>query len=411
MLIEFRVENHRSLRDEQALTFESVWTGDESDTRPRLMARHAERLLPAVAIYGANASGKSNVLAALAFMRKVVVQSHRRWDPAGGVPRDAFSWGGMKDKPSMYEVSFLIDDTKFQYGFCVNDESVEEEWLFAWPKPHSRKQVLFVRDGNRYRFGEDLKGPNEVVKKVTRKNSLFLSTAAQNGHRQLRQVFAWFRRVASTNFPSFRTKRSSKDCAIGQSVALSDEVLATHYLQLLRIADVGIVGVKRDAIETEYRGSTLRRSRLRFQHRTGDEESWLNWEDESEGTQSLLRMAPKLVRSLEVGGLLLIDDLESSLHPLIGLAIVRLFQCPRSNPQHAQLAFSTNDTRFLGASLDEPPLRRDQIWFTEKDKSGATTLYPLTEFKPRKVENLERGYLQGRYGAIPILGDMSWVSD
>ena len=138
MLIEFRVENHRSLWDEQALTLEAGRIGGSSDTRPRSVAGHGASLLPAAVIYGANASGKSNVLAALAFMRKAVILSHRQWEPEGGIPRTAFAWGDERNEPSMFEASFLVGETKYVYGFAVDDEVVQEEWLFAWPTVASK---------------------------------------------------------------------------------------------------------------------------------------------------------------------------------------------------------------------------------------------------------------------------------
>lgn len=108
---------------------------------------------------------------------------------------------------------------------------------------------------------------------------------------------------------------------------------------------------------------------------------------------------------------MLVDELESSLHPSLGLAIVKMFNSPKRNPRNAQIVFTTHDTNLLGTTLGEPPLRRDQVWFTEKDKEGASKLYPLTDYKPRMAENLERGYLQGRYGAIPFLGDIAWITE
>jgi AAA15 family ATPase/GTPase len=112
-----------------------------------------------------------------------------------------------------------------------------------------------------------------------------------------------------------------------------------------------------------------------------------------------------ILRALEDGNPLVVDELEASLHPILALQIVKLFNNPLQNPKNAQLLFTTHDTNLLGSILDGPALRRDQVWLTEKDKSGATVLYPLTDFQPRRSENLERGYLQGRYGAIPFLGN------
>lgn len=421
MLIEFRVENHRSLRDEQALTLEGSRIGETPDPRPRNVAGHAGRLLPAAVIYGANASGKSNVLGSLAFMRESVILSHRRWEPEGGVPRNAFAWGDKRNEPSMYEVSVLLGGTKYDYGFAVDDEAVREEWLYAWPQ--GRKQIWFERDCGMFKFGEHLRGPNESVKEVTRPNALFLSVAAQHAHEQLMPLYSWFRRVFPVNiqsrvYPAFYAARmpevffSSEDEQ--RTFFPSDdteETLAAHIRQLLKAADIGIVDVRRIDSETEFRGHTIRRHRILLQHQADDEDSWLDLEEESGGTKTLFRMAPSVFRTLESGGLLLIDELESSLHPLLGLTIVNLFNCPKTNPMNAQIVFTTHDTNLMGTTLGEPPLRRDQIWFTEKDKQGATRLYPLTDYKPRKSENLERGYLQGRYGAIPFLGEVTWMTE
>ncbi len=421
MLIEFRVENHRSLRDEQALTLEAGRVGDPADPRPRRVDGHSELLLPAAVIYGPNASGKSNVLSAFAFMREAVLLSHRRWEPEGGVPRTAFAWTHRRYEPSMFEVSFLIGDTKIEYGFTVSDKVVEEEWLSAWPS--HRKQVWFEREAGSFKFGEHLKGPNEAVKEVTRPNALFLSAAAQHGHQQLTALYSWFRQIFPVNILGRDESLFSRSFVPEMSFSTDDELrsqfpiddseesLSSRIGQLLRSADFGIVDIKREVSEYESRGRMLRRPRILLQHQAGDEGSWLDLNEESEGTKTLFRMAPSVFRALESGGLLLVDELESSLHPLIGLAIVKLFNCPRANSRNAQVIFTTHDTNLLGTTLGQQPLRRDQVWFTEKDDEGASTLYPLTDYKPRKSENLERGYLQGRYGAIPFLGDISWMAE
>jgi hypothetical protein len=421
MLLEFRVENHRSIRDEQALTLEAGRVGEASDTRPRDIAGHGEKLLPAAVIYGPNASGKSNVLSAIAFMREAVILSHRGWEPEGGVPRTAFAWGTKGSESSMFEASFLVRETKYVYGFTVDDDDVREEWLFAWPQ--NRRQTWFEREGEKFKFGDQLKGPNEPVKEVTRPNALFLSAAAQHGHKQLTPLYSWFRGISPVNIlgrgyamvrPRFMPQMffsSDEEQLSLFPTEDSEKSPVAQFRQLLKAADIGIVDIKRVDAEREFRGRAVRQERILLQHQANDEDSWLDLEEESEGTKTLFRMAPSIFRTLESGGLLLIDELESSLHPLLGLAIVKLFNCPRSNPRNAQIVFTTHDTNLLGTTLGEPPLRRDQIWFTERNEEGASKLYPLTDYKPRKAENLERGYLQGRYGAIPFLGDIAWITE
>jgi len=321
----------------------------------------------------------------------------------------------------MFEVSFLVEATRYTYGFVVGDASVEEEWLFAWP--NHRKQVWFEREGGQFAFGEHLRGPNEAVKEVTRQNALFLSVAAQHGHTQLLPLYSWFRAISPVNipglgYPMFRHESTADvffppedDQPMLFPRAELEGSLLTRLRQLLRAADFGIVDIKRVDTEREYRGRAARQRRILLQHQERNEDSWLDLEEESAGTKTVFRMAPAVFRTLDVGGLLLVDELESSLHPLLGLAIVQMFNSLQANPRNAQVVFTTHDTNLLGTTLGDPPLRRDQVWFTEKDKEGASKLYPLTDFKPRKSENLERGYLQGRYGAIPFLGDIGWITE
>jgi len=190
MLIQLGVENHRSLRDEQVL---SMVAADLDDTGSERLI-HAEglghALLPAVALYGANASGKSNVIGALNFMRSAVLESHRLWEPDGGTPQEPFVLSAKVDEPSLYEIDILLNGTRFQYGFVLSATKVEEEWLYAWPR--GRKKLWFEREGETFRFAKTMPGENEAIQALTRPNSLFLSAAAQNNHETLLPIFQWF---------------------------------------------------------------------------------------------------------------------------------------------------------------------------------------------------------------------------
>jgi AAA15 family ATPase/GTPase len=421
MLIEFRVENHRSLLEEQALTLECSNLDDPSDRRPRNIEGHSTPILPICALYGANASGKSNILGALDFMRESVIDSHRRWEPDIGVPRKPFAWANGLDTPSAFEITFVQHGTKYQYGFSVNDKLIEEEWLFAWPNHH--KQVWFERDQNQYHFGDHLKGSNKLIEEVTRPNALFLSAAAQNNHKQLSDIFSWFRNIISIgasgkiNHPD--NFRYSPRFSLSDYLQLSlfensnfedaNKDFKPRLVELLQSADTGVVNIKTIEGEPLSRRHSRPLTRVILQHQPDDDSAWLDLEDESEGTKTLFRIAPALFQVLDRGSVLAVDELESSLHPLLALTILNLFNNPETNPNNAQLLFTTHDTNLLGTTLGEPPLRRDQVWFTEKDRTGKSYLYPLTDFKPKQLENLERGYLQGRYGAIPFLGDIQWV--
>lgn len=419
MLIQFRVQNHRSLRDEQTLSL--VAASKDSDSYLLRPPGVEEDLLPAIAIYGANASGKTNVLLALAFMRNAVAHSHRLWEPEAGVPQEPFALSENKNENSSYEVDAYISGTRYRYGFAISSERVEKEWLHAWP--NGRKQMWFEREGTTFDFGRMFQGENETIRGLTRENSLFLSAGAQNNHPALLPIFRWFRELTF----EVRRARPFGIRPYGMSTMVQSRVFEELFsrqtsffpdddplfndreaiVRLLQAADTGIVDVRVDRAPDEPRGRGGPRVTLFFQHKTTEPESaWLPLDVESAGTVALLDLAIRLVPTLRTGGILCVDEIESSLHPMLAGALLRLFCNKETNAKGAQLIFTTHDTNLLGSVLGSDALRRDQIWFTEKDKSGASHLYPLTDFHPRREENLERGYLQGRYGAVPFLGDL-----
>ena len=448
MLIELRIENYRSIRDEQALTFEAGRVSAPGDVRPRTVQGHTHPLLPVAALYGANASGKSNVLSGLGFMRDAVIDSHTSWPPQGGVPREAFAWNGRTGMPSMFEVTFLVNGVRHQYGFLVDQSRILEEWLFAWPK--GRRQSWFEREADRFSFGEHLSGENRVVEQITRPNALFLSTAAQHQHEQLLPIHGWFRQLRTVRVEGYKERyadampaavaaavfaaaaaaaaasASSSESMVrvydiipapsdqigasSAAVALNDAD-AARLRRLMKAADTGISDFRIEKVRNPQGASKNNLRRISMRHEVGEGDAWLPLEQESAGTKALFRLGPSVIEALTHGSLIVIDELEASLHPLIAAQIVSQFNDPTTNPRNAQLLFTTHDTSLLGTTRGEPLLRRDQIWLTEKDTGGATTLYPLTDYKPRKAENLERGYLQGRYGAIPFLGELSRVAE
>jgi uncharacterized protein len=422
MLIEFRVENHRSIRSEQALSMEAGRGGDDDDPRPRNVAGHPESLLTVAAVYGANASGKSNLVNALGFMQHAVLESHRSWSPDDGVPRDPFAWGKKRAEPSLFEVTILEQGIRYEYGFTANDEVVLEEWLFAWP--NGKKQTWYEREAGAFKFGDNLKGENKLIEEITRPNALFLSAAVQHKHSQLHPIYTWFRLlntigIHSRSFYSFawqheyqvaRLIRDTTKDTLQQSLFEDDssvDSLVDRFRSLLVTADIGILDLK--VSDPEPREDARRRPnpRIQLKHRSEAADAWLPLEEESRGTRTLFRLGLPFLRAIDRGGALVVDELEASLHPVLARSIVDHFNDPLKNPNNAQLFFTTHDTNLLGTTVGRPALRRDQVWMTEKNPEGATVLYPLTDFKPRKSENLERGYLQGRYGAIPFLGDFT----
>ncbi|MEX1041367.1 MAG: ATP-binding protein [Pirellulaceae bacterium] len=429
MLIEFRVENHRSIGEEQVISFEAANLGGAGeDPRPRQVEGHDKPLLTAAALYGANASGKTNFLSALAFMSEAVSLSQRMWEPDGGVPRTPFAWGPKQHEPSLFEATFLLEGVKYQYGFVVNDQEVEEEYLYAWP--NGRKQTWWERERKKLKFGPQSRSEKalaDLILDSTGVNSLYLSCAAQLRLSTAMPIYSWFSKEINllnlgTELPSrisrrkklaelFRDPTKQKLLFNVDDSRSRNNRIADNFTRLLSATDTGICGIR-----VKPKGATNARLsdrlfpfELSFQHQHADENAWIPFEQESHGTQTFIDIAMPILEALELGGIVVIDELERGLHSLLAAEIVSMFNNPETNPHNAQLLFTTHDTYLLGTVLGDPVLRRDQVWLTEKTPEGASVIYPLTDYKPRKGENLERGYLQGRYGAIPFLGELPYA--
>lgn len=438
MIIQLRVANFRSLRDEQVL---SMVAGTRADTgrSARAIPGAPVTALCAAGIFGANASGKSNVLKALRFLCRAVERSHRHWQPDQRVPRRPFCLDAeSQQRPSEFELDFLLDEVRYSYGFRVDDEQILAEWLHAFPQ--GRRQSWFSREASTFSFGKKLGGQNRAIAALTRKNSLFLSAAAQNNHEQLMPIYRWL--VQSIQFIDLSSYSTNASGVFQETIrALLQSGSRRAVVDLLRFADLGIV----DAKVTPRKLSTDDQKVFQFLAKTITEQfpsadfqlvqpevlsggvvhdvvldhrppgtsggQEIPFRHESEGTKLWFGLLGPLLHTVRTGGVLLVDELDRSLHPHLVSALVHVFQNPRTNPRCAQLIFNTHDTSLIGTlhkglSSDagqSTVLARDQIWFTEKAADGSTKLYPLTDFKPRKQESLERGYLQGRYGAIPIL--------
>ena len=369
-------------------------------------------LLRVAAVYGPNASGKSTLFDALSFMQEAVEDSQRLWKPSGEIPRVPFALDpGWAEKPSTFVADLLIDDVRYEYGFVVDFTRVLEEWLYVYPK--GRKQEWFTRDVQRkeeFAFSRMMPGENRTIRLLTRPNSLFLSAAAQNNHQALAPVFEWFQEIEFVDRDSrpMLTEIMAADC--------EDEEYRAAVLALLHAADLGISEIEvvdrsilRKVVDWLAPSDNGPQHEVRLHHVTSEPgvDVALPFSDESGGTRALFGLAGPVVDALRDGSVLVIDELDQSLHSHLAMGIVNLFSDPASNPKNAQLIFNTHDTNLLDGEI----LRRDQVWFTEKGRDGATHLFPLTDFHARKSENLERGYLQGRYGAIPSISAPQFPRD
>ena len=412
MLLRFGVSNHLSIRDSQELSLSASSLRERQEEKlipcAAVPTRH---VLPSVVIYGANASGKSNLIDAIYTMREMVLVSQTQWKPGGGVPRHPFRLDD--DSPqstSRFDIDFLMDGVRYHYGFEASDSAFVSEWLYAFPKSH--RQTLFERNGDKFYFGRGLRGQNKVIARLTRPNSLFVSAAAQNDHEQLSAVFGYFASIRAIGNISVSGARVSS--------RLAEDELDDRVIDFLEKIDTGVIdyrqkeselseealGIQQDlfALLKKRIGAELpnpedKRVTIELAHRgRGDTPFYLDMERESAGTRRLLIVLALAFHALDEGAPLFIDELDASLHTKAAEAVLKLFCSRETNPKGAQLIATTHDTNLLDSSL----LRRDEVWFTEKDNEGATRLYPLTDIRTRKDDNIEKGYLQGRYGAVPF---------
>jgi hypothetical protein len=408
VLLNFRAANHRSLRDEQQLQLHAVYDAD----RPPGTDWQA---VPVAGIFGANAAGKSNVVDALRYMARMVVSSHNIAEPDGGVLREPFRLDReAAADPSWFVVDLHLSGVRHTYGFSVDDDAVLQEWLYDYP--HGRRRIIFERDGEEVVPGDSQAARElKVIANVTEPNVLFLSMAARSRQPDFRPVYDWF--STGLNFSSGTSPRLSR-----QTARLLEEAdRAPFLLDLLRASDLGIedFGVERVEAEESPRWATMRSGagwivrtdtghvelRPWVGHRGRDGIVRMSLHEESAGTRALIHQAARLDRTLLRGGTLVIDEVDSSLHPRLTAALIALFQDKATNPHGGQLLFTSHDATLLGRREGEDILRRDQVWFAEKDRYGETSLVPLSDFKPRQDENRERRYLGGSYGGVPLIDD------
>ena len=424
MLIQFTVGNFRSFREPVTLSMEAAPIKSEDkdvDANNLIEINKNLTLLSSVAIYGNNASGKSNLLAALAFMRHFVLNSVSESQTERPIKVDQFRLSTATiTKPAFFEIIFLLENQKYRYGFEVDQSKVEREWLYFTPT--IREAKLFVRDGTSIQPNPRMFREGNGLEERTRPNALFLSVVGQFNGPIAQKIIGWFRNVRYVSglndvlYREFTLSRYQKD-----------PVLREQILNLVHSLDVGIENVKVEDLEPRQMSLTKNISEglrelilespykvksTQTEHTQYDEKGFPAGkvdfdleENESEGTKKLFFLSGTILDVLSSGKVFVVDEMEARMHPLITCRIIQLFNSKKTNPKHAQLIFTTHDTNLLNRNL----FRRDQIWFVEKDSYGASHLYSLVEFKLRNDESYEKNYLRGKFGAIPYLGDISQI--
>lgn len=417
MLVEFRVGNYRSFSEIQTFSMvaSNVKSVDPSlDLSNVVKVEDDLSLLKSAAIYGANGSGKSNLVRAMAFVRKFVATSSKETQISDEIDVDQFRLSAATHhEPSFFEFVFLIKGKQFRYGFEVDSRQVVSEWLFHVPT--IREAKLFERRRGTITVSKAFKEGRKLEDK-TRENALFLSVCAQFNGPISRDILNWYSRfnlVSGLNDTATRNytikcveepaKKKAviefvqsldfriKDLLVEDEEPVTDESLPKNMPEKLKTFMLELGATK---------GSSLKTVRV-MEDGTNHVVFDLG-ESESAGTQKLISLAGPLIDTLRTGKTIMIDELDARLHPLITREIIKLFNSQTSNPRGAQLIFTTHDTNLLSNKL----FRRDQIWFSELDNTGATHLYSLVEYRVRNDASYEKDYVSGRYGAIPFIGEL-----
>lgn len=424
MLLEFSVGNFLSFREIKTLNLVASSISDYKETNTITSERHI--LLKGAVIYGANASGKSNFIRAMSTMKRIVMLSFNQSSTkALGVTPFLLNTETEKS-PSYFEVLFEILGTRYRYGFEVTDKEVVGEWLYESKK--NVEKFLFLREKDGIEVSPSYKEAENLESK-TRDNALFLSVIDQFNGVVAKRIMNWFNNFITISGLTHENYELVTFKMLGKENTA--KTLGSFYDQL----DLGFEGlsidkekfspkrIPEDAPESlvkllvkdlegafRFKIKTLHNKYDKDNKKVGDVEFDMR-SQESAGTNKVFNISGPIFDVLQDGGVLVIDELDSSLHPLMTLAITRLFNSEKDNSKNAQLIFTTHDTNLFSYGK----YRRDQIYFVEKDKYGASDLYSLVEYreedgtKVRKDRSFESDYIQGRYGAVPYIGDISKI--
>ncbi len=400
MLINFTVGNFRSFKEKKTLSMEA---SSITELKERVITKGKHKLLPSAVIYGANSSGKSNFIEAIQRFKMLIFIS-TKLSSASPLNIEPFLLNPNKEKePSYFEIELFIDNDIYRYGFTVDNKKVYEEWLYEKKDGKGKERCLFIRTeegiGVEKYFEEGV-----GLEDKTRDNALFLCVVDSfNGNTAKKIVFAFARLLCISGIDhDYCYDMTNSICDISNN--LRDEIN-----NLLHVFDLGFDDflipandelakkIKAYTIHNKYDDNGGVIGNIQFNMR----------DNESSGTKKLFDLIAIIYTAIHFGDTLVVDELDAKLHPILTRKIISLFNDPESNPKNAQLIFATHDTNLLSTKI----FRRDQIWFTEKDKTEATDLYSLVEFKEpdgtkvRKDSTLEKDYINGRYGAIPYIKD------
>jgi hypothetical protein len=420
MLIEFNVTNFRSIYNTQTLTLIADSETELVDSNTfSLNFSDLPRLVTSSVIYGPNAAGKSNLIRAFAFMQDFVKNSAKNSDEDEKIDVKPFLLHeNSRHAPSEFELFFIQKGVRYQYGFAVTPERVMQEWLFAYPNGNGEQWLERFYDPQtlkeNWSVSEKLISGmdwREQWKAFTKSKSLFLSTAKMLNSKEhsdkLTSVFDWITQslIVFDSGQPLVDHLTIKQC--------EEPIHKQKIIKFLQAADINIIDIKVEIMTHKQLPKTMPSDIkpeiykiIQFWHHLNNTDDKIPFapDDESEGTRKLFALLGPLMDMLVKGRILIIDEFDNSFHPMMVRFLVELFHNTTLNKGNAQIVFTTHDSSILDSTL----MRRDQIWFVQKDREQATQLYPLTDFQPRSNEALQRGYLDGRYGALPCLTELNF---
>lgn len=423
MLIEFKFGNFRSFRDEAVLSMEAMGLGRLKNC---LISYNSMKLIPSVAIYGKNGGGKSNVIRAFWLAVQFIKNAQRTQHENAKIPVKPFLLNDYsKDEPTFFEFTYVLDNVKYIYGFSATKEKIFSEYLYHSPK--GQKATVFTRTEQKFNFTEE-KAKRKLISEAVAPNQLFFSVACTMNDADCMRAMKWFRDYVFfsrdyADIPEQLLEYSNdknmlaaisgyaKAADLGiekMEFEFKDEVVKdfeseknipeeirfalTAFMQNLKEnSNISEIGLQKSEVRaTSYHNGI---------NKNGIKTSFtLDLSDESDGTRKLMSIAPAIESVLNNGGIVLVDELEKELHPMLVNYIVAKFQSKTSNPNGAQLIFTTHNTELLNMEL----MRKDQLYFADINRNdGASELYSIGDFSTKTADNIRKGYLAGKYGATP----------
>lgn len=406
-LLKFSVANFRSINTKRTISF--VASSIKDEPRENVVSHGRIRYLRTCAVYGANSSGKTNLMMAMGLMT-IMLRDSAKLNDGDELPYDPFALSTTStSKPTFFEVSFAKDDFKYRYGFEYDENTIVSEWLYSCGMSSSKEKVLFIRTSEGIAINEIDFEEGAGLESKTNDNRLFLSLVAQLGGENTisKNVMAFFK---DFNVISGLANVGYDD--VTKEAFAEKTVEAESAMKLFKDLRLGFHDVWAEEIKDDNNKQEIRiytKHPIYNKNGKARKSAFFSMDYmESEGTKKVFELAGPIVNTLLLGRILVIDELDAKMHPLISQHLVNIFNDPEKNKNNAQLIFSTHDTHLLSASM----LRRDQIWFTEKNEREETDVYCMMDIllpdgsKPRSDSNLEKNYILGRYGAIPyILND------